>query len=124
MLSIATTATDLFSPAGTAELPKLIADRKRPFSLLRLTGARLGMLRRVIALESAVPLFVVAAVAIGTGFGASAMYATMEMQLSLVSPGAAYYVLAAAGIVLALGLILATFPLLQRITGPETARTE
>jgi len=110
LLSIATTATDLFSPAGTAEL--------------RLTGARLGMLRRVIALESAVPLLVVAAVAIGTGFGASAMYATMEMQLSLVSPGAAYYVLAAAGIVLALGLILATFPLLRRITGPETARSE
>ena len=33
-----------------------LADRKRPFSLLRLTGARLGMLRRVVALEGAVPL--------------------------------------------------------------------
>jgi hypothetical protein len=101
-----------------------LVDRKRPFSLLRLTGARLGMLRRVIALESAVPLLAVAAVAIGTGFGASAMYATMEMKLSLVSPGGAYYVLTAAGIVLALGLIVATFPLLRRITGPETARSE
>jgi hypothetical protein len=101
-----------------------LADRKRPFSLLRLTGARLAMLRHVIALESAVPLLAVAAVAIGTGFAASAMYATMEMHLSLVSPGAAYYILTSAGIVLALGLILATFPLLRRITGPETARTE
>ncbi len=101
-----------------------LADRKRPFSLLRLTGARLGMLRRVIALESAVPLLAVATVAVGAGFGASAMYATMEMHLSLVAPGAAYFVLASAGIVLALGLILATFPLLRRITGPETARTE
>jgi len=101
-----------------------VADRKRPFSLLRLTGARLAMLRRVIILESAVPLLAIAAVAIGTGFGASAMYATMEMKLSLVSPGAAYYVLVAAGIVLALGLIAATFPLLRRITGPETARSE
>jgi hypothetical protein len=51
------------------------ADRKRPFSLPRLTGARLGMLCRVIALESAVPLLAVAAAAIGTGFGASPMYA-------------------------------------------------
>jgi hypothetical protein len=101
-----------------------LADRKRPFSLLRLTGARLAMLRRVIALESAVPLLAVAAVAIGTGFGASAMFATMEMHLSLVSPDAAYYALTAAGIVAALGLILATFPLLRRITGPETARSE
>ena len=101
-----------------------LADRKRPFSLLRLTGARLGMLRRVIVLESAVPLLAVAAAAIGIGFGVSAMYATMEMQLSLVSPGTAYYVLTSAGIVLAVALIAATFPLLRRITGPETARTE
>ena len=101
-----------------------LADRKRPFSLLRLTGARLAMLRRVIALESAVPLLAAAAVAIGAGFGASAMYATMEMRLSLVSPGAAYYLLTAAGIMLALAVILATFPLLRRITGPETARSE
>jgi FtsX-like permease family protein len=101
-----------------------LADRKRPFSLLRLTGARLGMLHHVIALESAVPLLAVAAVAIGAGFGAAAMYAATEMNLSLVAPGAAYFVLTSAGIVLALALILATFPLLRRITGPETARTE
>jgi hypothetical protein len=101
-----------------------LADRKRPFSLLRLTGARLGMLRRVVVLESAVPLLAVAAVAIGIGFATSAMYATTEMHLSLVAPGAAYFVLTAAGIVLALGIIAATFPLLRRITGPETARSE
>jgi hypothetical protein len=101
-----------------------LADRKRPFSLLRLTGARLGMLRRVIVLESAVPLLAVAAVAIGIGFAASAMYATTEMHLALVAPDAAYFVLTTTGIVLALGLIAATFPLLRRITGPETARTE
>jgi hypothetical protein len=101
-----------------------LADRKRPFSLLRLTGARLAMLRRVIVLESAVPLLAVAAVAIGTGFGTSAMYATTEMQQPLTGPGAAYYVTTSAGIVLALGLTVATFPLLRRITGPETARSE
>ena len=101
-----------------------LADRKRPFSLLRLTGARLGMLRRVVVLESAVPLLAVAALAIGIGFGASAMYAATEMQLALIAPGAAYFVLTAAGLVLALLLIAATFPLLRRITGPETARSE
>jgi hypothetical protein len=101
-----------------------LAERKRPFSLLRLTGARLRMLRHVIVLESAVPLLAVAAVAIGAGFGAAAMYSATEMQRPLAGPGAAYYVMTAAGIVLALGLILATFPLLRRITGPETARTD
>ena len=37
-----------------------LADRKRPFSPLRLTGARLATLRRVVALEGAVPLLAVA----------------------------------------------------------------
>jgi len=110
LLSIATTATDLFSPAGTAEL--------------RLTGARLGMLRRVIALESAVPLLVVAAVAIGTGFGASAINASLQQQHPMAAPGAAYYLLTAGGILAALSIIAATFPLLARITGPEVARNE
>jgi hypothetical protein len=101
-----------------------LAERKRPFSLLRLTGAGLGMLRRVIVMESAVPLLAVATVAIGTGFGASAMYAALEIGRPLAAPNAAYYIMTSAGIVLALGVIVATFPLLRRITGPETARSE
>jgi predicted lysophospholipase L1 biosynthesis ABC-type transport system permease subunit len=101
-----------------------LADRKRPFSLLRLTGARLATLRRVVALESAVPLLAVAAVAIGTGFGAAAMFAAEAQQHSMVAPGAAYYLLTAGGILVSLGIIAATFPLLARITGPEAARNE
>src|SRR6202034_4830445 len=55
-----------------------LADRKRPFSLLRLTGARLATLRRVVALEGAVPLLAVAVVAIGTGVGGGAVDAALE----------------------------------------------
>jgi hypothetical protein len=101
-----------------------LADRKRPLSLLRLTGARLATLRRVVALESAVPLLAVAAVAIGTGFGAAAMYASEVQQYPMVAPGAAYYLITAGGILVSLGIIAATFPLLARITGPEVARNE
>jgi len=101
-----------------------LADRKRPFSLLRLTGARLAMLRRVVALETAVPLLAGAVLAIGTGFGATAMYADLVMQHPLVAPGAAYYLITAGGVLAALGIIAATFPLLERITGPEVARNE
>jgi hypothetical protein len=101
-----------------------LADRKRPFSLLRLTGARLATLRRVVALESVVPLLAVAIVAIGTGFGAAAEYASVAQHYSMVAPGAAYYLITAAGILVSLGIIAATFPLLKRITGPEVARNE
>jgi hypothetical protein len=101
-----------------------LTDRKRPFSLLRLTGAPLAMLRRVVALESAVPLLVVATVSIGAGFAASAMFTTMQLQHALVAPDLAYYLITAAGIAASLGIIAATFPLLRRITGPEIARNE
>jgi hypothetical protein len=101
-----------------------LADRKRPFSLLRLTGARLPMLRRVVALEGAVPLLSVSAVAIGAGFAGAAMFASEAQQYPMVAPGAAYYLLTAAGIIISLGIIAATFPLLARITGPEVARNE
>jgi hypothetical protein len=42
------------------------------------------------------------------------------MSAPLALPG----LMTAAGIVLALGLIVGTFPLLRRITGPDTARNE
>ena len=101
-----------------------IADRKRPFSLLRLTGARLATLRHVVMLEGAVPLLSVAAVAIGTGFAAAAMFASEAQQHAMVAPGAAYFLLTAGGILASLAIIAATFPLLARITGPEVARNE
>jgi predicted lysophospholipase L1 biosynthesis ABC-type transport system permease subunit len=101
-----------------------LADRRRPFSMLRLTGARLATLRRVVTLEGAVPLLFVAAVAIGTGFAGAAMFASEAQQHPMVPPSAAYYLLITAGILVSLGMIAATFPLLARITGPEVARNE
>jgi hypothetical protein len=101
-----------------------LADRKRPFALLRLAGARLSTLRVVVALEGAVPLLSVAAVAIGTGFAGAAMFAREAQQHAMVAPGIAYYLLTAGGIVISLAIIAATFPLLARMTGPETARNE
>ena len=52
------------------------------------------------------------------------MFATMSQNRPMVAPGAGYYLLTAGGIVVSLGIIAATFPLLARITGPEVARNE
>jgi hypothetical protein len=101
-----------------------LADRKRPFSLLRLTGARLATLRCVVTLESAVPLLAVAAVAIATGFAAAAEYASVAQHQPMAAPGVAYYLITAGGLLVSLGIIAATFPLLKRMTGPEVARNE
>ncbi|MGW9029995.1 FtsX-like permease family protein [Streptomyces sp. NPDC055722] len=101
-----------------------LRDRKRPFSLLRLTGTPLGVLRRVVLLESAVPLLVVAVVAIGMGFLAAQLFVQAQFRYSIRAPGIQYYAIVFAGLVASLGVIASTMPLLRRITGPETARNE
>jgi predicted lysophospholipase L1 biosynthesis ABC-type transport system permease subunit len=101
-----------------------LSDRKRPFSMLRLTGVPLGMLRNVVALETAVPLLLAAVVAIAIGFLAAQLFLTAQMQYSLSSPGVAYYVIVVAGLAASLGIVASTLPLLRRMTGPETARNE
>lgn len=101
-----------------------ISDRKRPFSLLRLSGVPLRVLRRVVALESAVPLLVVAAIAIGAGLVAAQLFLRAQLGYTLEPPGGRYYAIVLAGLVASLGIIAATLPLLERITGPETARNE
>jgi predicted lysophospholipase L1 biosynthesis ABC-type transport system permease subunit len=101
-----------------------LSERKRPFSLLRLSGVPVRVLRRVVALESAVPLLVVSAVAIGTGLVAAQLFLTAQMQYTLSPPGPVYYVIVGGGILASLGIIASMLPMLERITGPETARNE
>lgn len=101
-----------------------LRDRKRPFSLLRLAGTQLGVLRRVVLLESAVPLLVVSAVAIGMGFLAAQLFVKAQFDYSIRAPGLQYYAIVLVGLAASLGLIASTMPLLRRITGPETARNE
>ncbi|MGI5238082.1 FtsX-like permease family protein [Dactylosporangium sp. CA-139066] len=101
-----------------------ITDRRRPFSLLRLTGVPLKMLRRVVALESAVPLLAVAVLASVTGFAAAQLFLRAQMDYDLSPPPWSFYALTAAGLAISLAIIASTLPLLERVTGPETARNE
>ncbi|MGC4813868.1 FtsX-like permease family protein [Micromonospora sp. DT228] len=101
-----------------------LTERRRPFSLLRLSGAPVRVLRRVVALESAVPMLAVAAVAIGMGLLAAQLFLRAQMHYTLVAPEPRFYVIVVVGLVACLGVIASTLPLLERITGPETARSE
>jgi cell division protein FtsX len=99
-------------------------DRKRPFSLLRLAGAPLATLRRVVALESTVPLLATAVVSVGTGFLAAYLFLRSQLDETLQAPGLSYYAVVAAGLVASLAIIASMLPVLSRITGPEAARNE
>ena len=101
-----------------------LGERKRPFSLLRLTGVPTALLHRVVALESALPLLLVAAVSIVVGLVSAALYLHSQVGITFSIPGITYWATVVGGLVVSLAIIASTFPLLNRITGPEVARNE
>jgi hypothetical protein len=101
-----------------------LGERKRPFSLLRLTGVPAGVLQRVVALESALPLLIVAVVSIVVGLVSAALYLSSQVGITFRIPGVAYWATVLGGLAASLAIIASTFPLLNRITGPDVARNE
>ena len=76
----------------------------------------------MITLESALPLFIVAGVSLLVGLVAAALYLRSQVGIAFQVPGITYWAAVLGGLVVSLAIIATTFPLLNRITGPEVAR--
>jgi predicted lysophospholipase L1 biosynthesis ABC-type transport system permease subunit len=101
-----------------------LLERRRPFALLRLTGMPLRSLRRMVLLEAAVPLVCLAVVSAVGGMVTAELLLRALRGTTMRLPGTTYASTLLAGIVLALGVVMATMPLLTRISAPENARSE
>jgi hypothetical protein len=101
-----------------------LAERRRPFSLLRLAGAPLTTLRRVIGFETTAPLLATAAVSVGVGFLVASLFLRAQLAQSLTSPGVSYWLTAVAGILASVVVIASALPMLDRMTGPDVARND
>jgi ABC-type antimicrobial peptide transport system permease subunit len=107
-----------------------LVERKRPFTLLRVSGTPLSTLYKVVLFEAALPLIVVSIVAAGVGFGVgiptvrSVMKSLAPSMNYPIHPGLSYYVALGAGLIISLGLVAVTLPLLKHMTKPEDARFE
>ncbi len=101
-----------------------LSERQRPFAMLRLTGVRLSELRRVVVLETAVPLLAVAVTAVGAGFLAAHLFLRSQMKYDLHAPDPSYYLIVIGGLLASIAVITSTMPLLNRMTGPAAARNE
>jgi FtsX-like permease family len=103
-----------------------LVERKRPFTLLRVSGTPAGVLTRVVLLEAAVPLVVAtllaAAIAYGTSLLAFVRLAPAGTALPQLGPD--YYALMGIGLAIASGIIGVTLPLLRRMTAPSGIRFE
>ncbi|HTU04346.1 MAG TPA: FtsX-like permease family protein [Trebonia sp.] len=103
-----------------------LVDRKRPFTLLRVSGTQVGVLSRVVLLEAAVPLLAATVVAAGIAYGTS-MWAFVRLApkgTAIPQLGHDYYTIMGIGLVVAFGVITVTLPLLRRMTAPGNVRFE
>jgi hypothetical protein len=103
-----------------------LVDRKRPFTLLRVGGAPVGVLSLVVLLEAAVPLVSAATVAAGIAYGTSILAFVRLAPAGTAVPrlGQDYYALMGLGLAAAFGVITATLPLLRRMTSPGSVHFE
>lgn len=105
-----------------------IVERKRAFTLLRLSGTSMATLYRVVVLESVLPLLTASLVAAATGIGVALPLVKALPKLGresqLAWPGSTYYLAMSLGLVIALAVVSCSLPLLGRVTRPDSARFE
>ncbi len=105
-----------------------IVERRRPFTLLRLSGTPSATLYRVVVLESVLPLVSASLVAAATGIGVAIPLVkalpALRNEPSVAHPGAVYYFAMGAGLLVALMVISSALPLIRRVTQPNSARFE
>ena len=103
-----------------------LVDRKRPFTLLRVSGTPVGVLSRVVLMEAAVPLLAATVLAAGIAYGTSILAFVRLAPTGTAIPqlGSTYYALVGIGLGVAFGVITVTLPLLRRMTTPGNVRFE
>jgi len=103
-----------------------LVERKRPFTLLRLTGTKTATLYRVVVLEAVLPLIAatIAAASVAYGVAVLTVNNTAMSGTPIPVPGHTYFLTMGAGLIASLLIIAASLPLLSRITGPENVRFE
>jgi len=103
-----------------------LVERKRPFTLLRVSGTAVGALYRTVLLETVLPLLAATVVAFGVGLVLAypIARALVPGRHTAVFPDPGYYLVLGGSLIAALGLIGACLPILGRLTATRNVRFE
>ena len=103
-----------------------IVERKRPFILLRLSGTATRTLYRVVLLESVVPLVAATLVAAATGLAVAFPIGRALTGGSALAalPDGTYYLTLGAALLVSMGVLAATMPIIRRVTVAANVRFE
>ncbi len=127
VVTILAAVTLLIAGCGLAvAISGSLVERKRPFTLLRVTGTDVGTLYGAVLLETVLPL--IAATVVAAGVGLSLAYpitrALAPAHHGMVLPHPSYYLTLAGGLLASVAIIAACLPILGRITATQNARFE
>jgi hypothetical protein len=98
-----------------------LMERRRPFALLRASGVRLGELRHIVMLESAVALVCTVLAGMGTALLAAAVVVPTDRW---VLPSVWFFVILATATAVAFAVTTIALPLTNRMTGHDSVRFE
>lgn len=105
-----------------------IVERKRPFTLLRVSGTSRATLYKVVLIESFLPLIGAAVLAAGVAIAITEPLVkalpVVKKVADLAFPGTTYYLAMAGGLLVAFLIVCVTLPILNRVTGPDKVRFE
>jgi hypothetical protein len=102
-----------------------VLDRKRALGLMRLMGMPVGIVRRIIVREAAVPLLAVLLLSVGLGFFVAwLMIISFGRGRTITWPGPEYYAALSFSLLLALAAVAATFGLVRSNTAITATRFE
>jgi hypothetical protein len=103
-----------------------LVERKRPFTLLRVSGTPNATLYRVVLLEAVLPLAAATVVAAGTAYGIAVLIVDKLAPAGTPTPtlGGLYFSIMGIGLLISLLVIVVTMPVLGRLTGPSNVRFE
>jgi hypothetical protein len=98
-----------------------LMERRRPFALLRASGVRLGELRRIVLLETGLPLVITALGGVGTAM--LVMYVSVPRE-EWGLPGVGFFAGLGIGVLAALAVSALALPLMDVVTRHDSARFE
>ena len=98
-----------------------LMERRRPFALLRASGVRLGELRRIVLLETGLPLVITALG--GVGIALLVLYVGMPPE-ERVLPEVSFFAGLGVGVLAALAVSALALPLMDVATRHDSARFE
>ena len=103
-----------------------LVERKRPFTLLRVSGTSTATLYRVVLLEAILPLAAATVVAAGVAYGISVLTVDRMAPVGTPTPtlGHVYFATMGVGLLISLLVIFVTMPVLGRMTAPSNVRFE